>query len=86
MAKYDPLQRLLERNGSPALTLRFAEIDAVVGGLPAYARSGDLRWWENENESGHHVQAKAWREAGYKVWSVKFDAETVEFQKAENSN
>jgi hypothetical protein len=84
VAKYDPLRLLLEDYDKPVVIMAFAAIDsAVPGGLPRYARSGDLRWWENEDDqTGRHVQAKAWRAAGYKVWEVDFAVETVEFRKA----
>ncbi len=35
-------------------------------------------WWENE-ESGTHTHARAWRAAGYRTRNVDFNRETVEF-------
>lgn len=35
------------------------------------------QWWQND--AVHHVQAKAWIEAGYKTENVDLDAQSVEF-------
>ena len=79
MAKYDALGAQL--SGGPAVVqLSFAEIDALVGGLPASARTW-RQWWENE---AGHVQASAWLSAGYKVGDVNLSAETVRFEKEES--
>lgn len=35
------------------------------------------QWWQNDAE--HHVQARAWIEAGYKTENVDLDTKSVEF-------
>ena len=78
MAKYDALREHLE--AIPAterfVTMRFSEIDRIVGGLPPSARK--LRqWWANDSK----VEARAWRAAGWHVDALGIDmnAETVRF-------
>lgn len=64
MAKYTPLAEFLEKVDSSErrITLSFAEVDRLVGGLPPTARR--LRqWWANDSK----VQARAWRSAGWHV-------------------
>lgn len=64
MAEYDPLRDHLEANGSALITLSFATIARIVGGLPQSAT--DYRaWWSNERGSTRHVQSRAWTDAGY---------------------
>lgn len=54
----------LEANGSALITLTFATIARIVGGLPQPAT--DYRaWWSNERGSTRHVQARPWTNAGY---------------------
>lgn len=76
MAKYDPLRDYLrQQDGTVALT--FVRIDTLVGGLPRSA--GEYReWWANDE---YHVQAAAWRDAGFKVESVDLSACRVRFSK-----
>jgi hypothetical protein len=82
MAKHDPLKLHLEKDGASSITLTFARIEQIIDAqLAPYARKGDARWWMNEDEDGRHVQAKAWRLAGYKVDGVDFQNETVIFIK-----
>jgi hypothetical protein len=67
MGKYDPLQRRLESGGSGPITMSFAELDKLVGGLP---RSASIHrvWWNNEPASNtRHVQSLAWLNAGRAV-------------------
>lgn len=78
MGKYDPLREHLEAipSSTRVVTLRFSEVDALVGGLPPSARR--LRqWWANDSKA----EAMAWRAAGWHVDSrgIDFNAETVRF-------
>ena len=78
MGKYDALGDHL-RSLSPTtqrVTLRFTEVDAIVGGLPASARR-IRQWWANDSK----VEARAWRAAGWHVdaGGVDFNAGTVTF-------
>jgi hypothetical protein len=78
VAKYDPLREHLCLTGERSVTLSFVGIDEIVGGLPRSA--GEYReWWANDD---HHVQARAWRAAGYKVDSVDLSRCTVRFVKS----
>ena len=79
MAKYDPLREHLKRSSSEPIEISFAEIDTMVGGLPESARTYRA-WWENEVD-GHHVQARAWLDAGLKVDWVDFSSELVRFRR-----
>lgn len=57
--------------------MSFAEVAAAAKvKLPASAFRYP-QWWQND--AAHHVQAKAWIEAGYKTANVDLDAESVEF-------
>lgn len=76
-AKYEPLADHLRQQGSGTINMTFDEIGALVGGLPMSARKFG-QWWEN---SGHHVQAKAWLAAGFKVESADRQAGTIRFRR-----
>lgn len=57
--------------------MSFKEVAAAAKvALPASAFRYP-QWWENDAE--HHVQAKAWLEAGYKTENIDLDAKRVEF-------
>jgi hypothetical protein len=79
MAKYDPLARLLRRS-EPPLTLTFAELDALIGGLPASAREHPSWWGNTVNES--HVHANAWVASGW-LAHADLQNEVVRFVKGE---
>lgn len=64
MAKYDPLRDHLKANGDPIVTMSFAAIARIVGGLPRSA-SEYRAWWSNDRAGKHHVQSRAWTKAGY---------------------
>jgi len=79
MAKYDPLRTHLESNGDAIVTLAFATISRIVGGLPRSAY--DYRaWWSNDRSTPRHVQARAWTGAGY-VAEPDLANELVQFRK-----
>jgi hypothetical protein len=79
--KYDPLRVLLlaaADRGQGVVELTFDEIARLVGGLPDSART--LRpWWANSS----HVQAQAWRAAGFHVEQVYLDRGRVRFARGE---
>jgi hypothetical protein len=81
VAKYDPLFEHLYRADKGPIELSFAEIDRLVGGLPASARRYTA-WWSNEPARSSHVQAAAWREAGRQVVQVDLNAQRVRFSAA----
>ena len=77
-SKYDPLRAYLaaaKKRSESGITLSFDEIDQIVGGLPATARS-QVTWWENSQVTRAHV--KAWLAVG---WAAHADlaAQTVTF-------
>ena len=77
MAKYDPLSALVGRADQP-VTLTFADVDALVGGLPRSAREHPSWWGNTVNES--HVHANAWVSMGW-LASADLQNETVRFVK-----
>lgn len=68
-AKYDPLARALMASSPQAVTMTFAELDELVGGLPAGARA-DRTWWGNTTHPSRS-QARAWMDAGYRVEALE---------------
>ena len=80
MAKYDPLKAELARRGSPRITMTFAEIEALVGGLPRSAYDHQA-WWANHLGPAN-VQARAWMGAGYRVESFNTTTGLVVFSAA----
>ena len=75
--KYATLRVFLTAQTGSRVSMSFAEIAAAAKvKLPASAFRYP-QWWENDAE--HHVQAKAWLEAGYKTENVDLDAQRVEF-------
>ncbi len=60
--------------GDRSITIDFADIDRMVGGLPATAYTKKT-WWSN----GRQAQAKAWQDAGWRVDTVGFFQRRVVF-------
>ncbi|HAP77953.1 MAG TPA: hypothetical protein DCR14_17965 [Acidimicrobiaceae bacterium] len=80
-AKYDPLTRRLRGEPGDALELTFTELDRLVGGLPASARSSRTWWGNTVNPS--HVQAAAWVGPGWVIAEVDLVAERVRFERGQ---
>jgi hypothetical protein len=78
MGKYDALAAHLAAipPETTTITLRFSEVDKIVGGLPPSARR-IRQWWANDSKP----EARAWRSAGWHVAEngVDFNGETVLF-------
>ncbi|QGZ93458.1 DUF7662 domain-containing protein [Terricaulis silvestris] len=75
--KYASLRAFLLARQEPRISMSFAQVAAAAKvKLPASAFRYP-QWWQNDAE--HHVQAKAWIEAGYKTENVDLDAQSVEF-------
>jgi len=75
--KYATLRGYLSARTERRIAMSFAEVAAAAKvKLPASAFRYP-QWWQNDAE--HHVQAKAWIEAGYKTENVDLDAQHVEF-------
>ena len=77
--KYSSLTRHLAGVDVSSISLTFAEIDMIVGGLPPSARQYSA-WWANEEHG--HVQARGWLDAGFRVSAVELDS-FVTFQRVE---
>ncbi len=81
MAKYDPLAKFLEDSPRTEGTviLSFAQIEDVTEkALPMSARQ-HRSWWGNDS---YHVQAVAWRAAGWRVFKVDLARGVVTFIRA----
>jgi DNA-binding transcriptional regulator YiaG len=79
-SKYSPLFEHLQRCNQEAVTLTFAEIEALMGcSLPTSALN-KKNWWSNRDSSSA-LQAGAWIGAGYHIESVDLTQQTVSFQK-----
>jgi GntR family transcriptional regulator len=75
-AGYGALHDRLAATEAPVVELTFAEIETLVGALPAAARR--RRWWTN---NALHPQARAWLYAGWKATSPDLDAGVVHFRR-----
>jgi hypothetical protein len=72
---YGALTAYLRRRPEPEVTLSFAELDDVIGGLPASARKYQA-WWANSRRSQPHAQS--WLDAGRRA-TVDFKRGAVRF-------
>jgi len=76
--RYDNLKLLLQSIDQDKISMKFADVEEVIGRkLPksAYIRR---QWWANNDN--RHVQAKAWLDAGWHVKDVSL-GEWVTFEK-----
>ncbi|WP_112262429.1 DUF7662 domain-containing protein [Lentzea terrae] len=81
--KYEPLTShlaALAEAGREDVELDFVEIADMVGGLPPTAYRWQA-WWDND-ASGTHTQARAWRGAGWAVAKVDLAGQSVSFTRA----
>jgi hypothetical protein len=77
-SRYDGLRDYLSQRSEPAVRLSFADIEKIIGGpLPASARRY-RPWWANE-QSGTHVHARSWLDAGRRTANVDLNAATADF-------
>lgn len=77
--KYGPLAaqlRAASARGDRVVEYSFHDIDGLVGGLPASART-NRTWWANASR----VQSLAWRDAGWHVEMVSLERERVRFER-----
>jgi hypothetical protein len=80
MSKYDQLGNHLRAQTGEWHPMTFGEIENVLGfALPNSARKY-RPWWANQSD-GAHVQAQAWMRAGWRVWSVNFASDRVDFRR-----
>ena len=77
MSKYAPLKAYLEQSTSVEVFLKFEEIEHIIGcPLPASSKKYPA-WWSNDSST--HVQADAWRNAGYKTAQIDLGRENLVF-------
>ncbi len=81
MAKYDPLFRHLCTAGDGPVELTFAEIEGLVGALPASARRSPA-WWRDAGAETTNPQARAWLNAGRRVERIDLSQQVVRFSAA----
>ena len=81
MSKYQPLADYLRVQSQDSVTLTFAQIDALVGGLAPTARNHDA-WWANSRTDDKHTWAHLWIAAGWECESIDRANEIVVFQRA----
>ncbi len=79
MSKYDPLKNYLRQATESALTLKFVEIEQILGfDLPASAYKY-ASWWANSARGGAHM--KSWRDAGWEVSKIDLSGRRVTFRR-----
>lgn len=77
-SRYEGLRVYLSQRSEPVVRLSFADIENIIGGpLPASARRY-RPWWANE-QSGTHVHARSWLDAGRRTTNVDLNAATTDF-------
>lgn len=79
---YEPLFHRLRAVGDGPVEMTFADVDELVGGLPASARRYSA-WWLDASSATTHVQARAWLDGGRRVEGVDLTNGTVRFTRAE---
>ena len=84
MSKYVPLKRHLSASGTVNVVRTFAQIERILGfSLPTSARQYPA-WWSNDDSGSRHVQAHAWRDAGYRTEQVDLNSGKVTFVKVQD--
>jgi len=79
VGKYAALGRYLRGHGSASVSVRFVELERILGApLPASARS-QRSWWSNNPEN--NVATKEWLAAGYQTEGVDLRGEKVVFRR-----
>lgn len=77
--KYQPLAEHLSRQKAEAVPLTFEDIERILGAeLPPSARKHQA-WWANDG--AHHVNARAWLNAGYRTERVDVGGGRLVFRK-----
>lgn len=76
--KYDGLKKHLMAQSHERVSMRFHEIEKVLGSeLPKSAKR-HRPWWANNK---HHIQATAWLDAGYETEKVEVFMRRVSFRR-----
>lgn len=82
MSKYAPLAAFLQAQTQESVTLSFAQIDELVGGLPPSAREHHP-WWGNSRTADTHSWAHLWIAAGWERGDLDLVGQTVTFVRIE---
>ena len=78
MRKFAPLEKYLKHNGSASITLRFSDIERIIGEeLCPSARKYHAYW----HLSKTHMLPQSVDDAGYQISSVDLSGETVVIRK-----
>jgi len=78
MSVYSPLREWLIAAATTPILCTFEQIEEIIGRRLPNSSRAYASWWTNQN-SGHHVQCRAWIDAGYHTAKVDIVRETVEF-------
>ena len=77
MSKYAPLEKFLGNSTAVEISMKFEDIERIIGcSLPTSSKKYPA-WWSNESST--HVQAEAWKSAGYRTASVNLADEKLLF-------
>ncbi|HEY3888661.1 MAG TPA: hypothetical protein VGL73_08805 [Caulobacteraceae bacterium] len=80
MTKYEPLKTFLARNGTSEVSMRFSEIEQIIGApLPPVAYK-HRAWWSNNPSNS--VITLAWLDAGYKTERVDMASQRLVFRRS----
>jgi hypothetical protein len=76
--KYSSLSRYLLRRGQYTnhFTLKFAEVEAIIGDNLPFGAARDTEWWTNSRAS---AQGRAWIDVGWQVENSDLQQRTVTF-------
>lgn len=81
-SKYYPLHSHLRLQKERLVTLRFVEIERLLGQALPQSAWGDCAFWSNRSKG---VQAQAWMKAGYHVKNVDLAQERVVFARPQTA-
>ncbi|MDU9393536.1 hypothetical protein [Pseudomonas sp. zfem002] len=84
MSKYAPFADFLRSQTADAIEITFAELAALVNGLPASAWNHGA-WWANSSLGDSHTWAHQWAAAGWKCISADRERGVAIFQRLNES-
>lgn len=68
MSKYNLLYNYLKTRDSNVVTLKFEEIEEILGFVLPHSAYVHRAWWGNTTNS--HPYSKSWQNAGYKAKEI----------------
>lgn len=80
-SRYEPLREWLDAQEGSTVTVDFAQLDSLVGGLPQTARRANSYWYGTAAGAPTHTWKRAWEDAGFVVDSFSRSAEWVIFRR-----